>query len=496
MNFSIRLLILAAALICGVGSSLASQLYQEENGLVIIDAENTTSRLGSWQRRNSILNYTGTGYLDFTGNDYLSGRPNCPLLYTFRINKPGLYALHLRCARETQVIDGEMRKDVANDCYVRVQGKYDAGPNAGKKHGDDAPLTLLKKDTKFFGGNDKKFVWASGNRLDPGGHNNKRVAIYRFKTGNLYTLVVSGRSKAFKLDRIVFRHQSVTPEVAENLSAKETLPRGRSSANKIDLAETVGNIKPPAGRLAIVADGNSPDPDDIGATAVMFGLLKASGLNDRLVHLSHSCDLKPVDRISKSDERRRQKVLQRICEEGVARFGPYGNLNDIFNCRTQQEAAVRDLRDAINASTKDDPLWIIEAGEPDIIGYALQASTSAKQRYVHVISHHPANDDSGDFFTWEQILSFGVTEHQIGDQNAGLQTAIDYWDWTKRERDPNIKWIWKQLQYAERDGVVKFQTNKFDCSDAGMLYWWITGADQGGNAYSTPVEIQAMLLRK
>lgn len=40
---------------------------------------------------------------------------------------------------------------------------------------------------------------------------------------------------------------------------------------------TSPEIRPPAGRLAIVADGNSPDPDDIGATAVMFGLLKGQG---------------------------------------------------------------------------------------------------------------------------------------------------------------------------------------------------------------------------
>jgi len=38
------------------------------------------------------------------------------------------------------------------------------------------------------------------------------------------------------------------------------------------------NIKPPAGRLAILADGNSPDPDDLGGTAVSLALLRAAGL--------------------------------------------------------------------------------------------------------------------------------------------------------------------------------------------------------------------------
>jgi hypothetical protein len=252
-------------------------------------------------------------------------------------------------------------------------------------------------------------------------------------------------------------------------------------------------IRPPAGRLAIVVDGNSPDPDDIGATAVIFGLLKASGLSDRLVHLSHSCDLKPVARISAADEQRRQKILHQLCADGIIHFGPFNNIKRYYNCRVEQQAAVDDLCDAINKSSKLDPLWIIEAGEPDIIGYALEAAKPSQRQFVHVVSHHPANDDSGDFFEWQEILDFGVAEHQIGDQNVGLQTAIDAWDWAKGHQDQGIHWIWKNLAYAEQDGVVKFQTNKFDCSDAGMVYWWITGADRGGDKIATPKAIAEML---
>ena len=263
-------------------------------------------------------------------------------------------------------------------------------------------------------------------------------------------------------------------------------------------SETEGSdqIQPPPGRLAIVADGNSPDPDDIGATAVMFGLLKAAGLEERLVHLSHSCDLKPTERISAKDELRRQKVLDQVCRHGVENFGPFNNLSAFYNCRTQQQDAIDDLCKAINASTKDNPLWIIEAGEPDIIGFALEAAEASKRQFVHVVSHHPANDNAGDFFKWQQILDFGVTEHQIGDQNVGLKTTPDKWDWAKEHSDANMKWIWDQLAYAEQDGVVKFQTNQFDCSDAGMVYWWITGADQAGNANATPATIASMLTGK
>ncbi len=263
--------------------------------------------------------------------------------------------------------------------------------------------------------------------------------------------------------------------------------------------ETLTIVNPPAGRLAIVADGNSPDPDDIGATAVMFGLLSKTGLSDRLVHLSHSCDLNPfrnpgIQKIDATNELRRQQKLHALCDEGIFHYGPFDNLDGFFNCRADQEGAIEDLVNAINASTDSDPLWIIEAGEPDVIGYALQAADPAKRKYVHIVSHHPANDNSGDFFEWAAILDFGITEHQIGDQNVGLQTPIGEWDWAKEHNDPGIAWIWENLDYAERDGVVGFQKGKFDCSDAGMIYWWITGADIGGNRTPTPNEIKEILL--
>ncbi|RMF39807.1 MAG: hypothetical protein D6753_12950 [Planctomycetota bacterium] len=258
---------------------------------------------------------------------------------------------------------------------------------------------------------------------------------------------------------------------------------------------TVARVAPPVGRLAIVADGNSPDPDDIGATAMILGLLRAAELTDRLVHLSHSCDLVPVERISAADELRRQQVMDRVCREGVAQFGPFDNLKKWYNCRTEQDAAVNDLRDAINASSAKNPLWIVEAGEPDVIGFALERADAERRKFVHVISHHPANDNAGDYFSWSQILALGVREHQIGDQNVGLRSDVPAWDWAKDHRCPAIRWIWTQLACAEQDTVVGFQKNHFDCSDAGMVYWWITGADKGGNSRATIRDIAVMLRR-
>ncbi|MEM9445997.1 MAG: hypothetical protein AAGA18_11685 [Verrucomicrobiota bacterium] len=183
-------------------------------GFILFEAEETTRSKGRWKLKTDIQGYTGAGYLEFTGNSPISGKASSPITFDFTIEKAGLYYLHLYCARESITEKGKVRHDLANDCYVRVKGDFDAGPNKG-----DAPLDMLKEDTKFFGGNDKEFAWVSGGRLDQG--HKKFNAVYNFKEGKSYTLTVSGRSQLFKLDKIVFRHEDTPKNLFEGGKKKK-----------------------------------------------------------------------------------------------------------------------------------------------------------------------------------------------------------------------------------------------------------------------------------
>ena len=252
-------------------------------------------------------------------------------------------------------------------------------------------------------------------------------------------------------------------------------------------------IKPPKGRLAIVADGNSPDPDDLGATAVSIALLSATGQEKRLVHYSHSCDLKRGDRISEDAEKERHALMQSACDVTARRWGGFDGLT-FFDAKWNQGETVRDLSEKINSSTEEDPLWIIEAGEPDIIGMALEGSKKSKHKFVKVVTHHPANDDAGDFYTWQQILDFGVEEVRIPDQNTHLKVDLNKWDWAKNHDDPKIQWVWLQGKIAEVDDVVTFQKGKWDCSDAGMILYWLTGATDGGLEMGNVDDVKSILL--
>ena len=252
-------------------------------------------------------------------------------------------------------------------------------------------------------------------------------------------------------------------------------------------------INPPVGRIAIVADGNSPDPDDLGGTAVSIALLRAAGLEHRLVHYSHSCDLIRVERISEKAEVERHALMQSCCDVTARRWGGFGNLT-FFDAKWQMDKTVKDLASAINASSADDPLWIIEAGEPDIIGFALDEALKEHHKYVKVVTHHPANDNAGDFYKWQQILDFGVEEVRIPDQNIKLKVDIEKWDWAKNHPDYRIQHIWLQGKIAEVDDVVRFQKGKWDCSDAGMVLYWITGATNGGLQQGTVEDVKTFLL--
>jgi len=253
-------------------------------------------------------------------------------------------------------------------------------------------------------------------------------------------------------------------------------------------------INPPKGRIAIVADGNSPDPDDLGGTAISISLIKATGLEDRLVHYSHSCDLVRDDRISEKAEKERHHLMQVACDMTARRWKGFKHLT-FFDAIWQKEETINDLCWAINASTKNNPLWIVEAGEPDIIGMALQKTPKEKHKFVKVITHHPANDNAGDFYTWEQILDFGIEEVRIPDQNINLKLPISDWDWAKNHTDSRIQLLWTIGKLAEVDDVVKFQKGKWDCSDAGMILYWITGANENeGLAQGSIEDVKSILL--
>jgi len=99
----------------------AEGVYEEQNGLVVFEIEDTDSPLGLWSQETAIPGHTGDGYLQFTGNGTASGPPTSPLVFKFKINQSGLYYLHMRAAKDTT--HGQP-SDHSNDAYIRLDGDY------------------------------------------------------------------------------------------------------------------------------------------------------------------------------------------------------------------------------------------------------------------------------------------------------------------------------------------------------------------------------------
>ena len=180
----------------------ADPIFVEDNGIVVMEAESTDSKLGKWKTKTDIEGFTGESHIEFTGNKPEKGPAVSPLTYSFKISKEGKYSLTIRAHKRLE----SDRQDISNDCYVALAGDFES---TGK-----TPVKLLKNDTKLFGGKAEGWGWTA--KLDDG--HKKFPAEYLLKSGETYTLTVSGRSKNFNIDRIMLIHESVNmKEVRNNL---------------------------------------------------------------------------------------------------------------------------------------------------------------------------------------------------------------------------------------------------------------------------------------
>ena len=184
----------------------AADVFIEKGGIVAIEAESTKTKLGKWIKKTDVKDYTGESHLEFTGNKTVSGPPNSPLKYKFKINKAGTYQLTLRARKRLET----ERQDISNDCFVALKGDFDTG---GK-----APLKTLQSDTKMYGGKADSWAWTKNLDSD----HKKFPALYKLKAGETYELTISGRSKNFNIDRILLTHEDVDLRKTQNANPAES----------------------------------------------------------------------------------------------------------------------------------------------------------------------------------------------------------------------------------------------------------------------------------
>jgi hypothetical protein len=240
-------------------------------------------------------------------------------------------------------------------------------------------------------------------------------------------------------------------------------------------------------RVAVSADGNEHDCDDVTSTAMAVAILARAGFAGNLVYYGHSDHIWSTAGSCAGNSNREE--LMRVSSQETARLWGGFNPGVFINARAQTAAAVQALTAAVNASTAGSPLVIIAAGPMEVVGRALSASNPAARAHVTIVSHSVWNDTHADTdhggWSWNELASLGAKLHKIRDQNQELQTAPSRYFWARDSSDPKIRWLW--------DRHIASGLAHFDPSDAGMAYWLVTGGTSGGDEDTTPEKLASFL---
>ena len=295
-------LVLALAA-CSALPSLASAqpVFEERDGYVVMEVESVPIPSGhEWVQERELSGATGGAYYRFGGNSICSGPARSPLRYRFRITTEATYRLHLRAAKILHCVMGHpeasgacsesdrtctslgrptggrcassdqcVRSDISNDAFVHIEdasGRYipfdgqpartfDAGAGTGEP-------------VKLYGGSPDAWAFTGTRSLDIAGA--KYDAHWSLPPGE-YELVLEGRSRDFRIDRIVF-FDTERGEIRGADALAETRASAmpsESDAGTMMSEPDAGAIMPgvDAGTPLAPADAEPPTTSDAGRAA-------------------------------------------------------------------------------------------------------------------------------------------------------------------------------------------------------------------------------------
>ena len=227
------------------------------------------------------------------------------------------------------------------------------------------------------------------------------------------------------------------------------------------------------GRIAFSSDGNCNDEDDWGAFPVAIAMLDAFGVMDKLVHVDY-CNILP-----RNDPRFYKEMVESVLGAAERYNVPRRVL---FDCQKDLDGAVESIRNAINASSADNPLYYVLAGPMEVPYRGIEKSDPDKRKYVYCISHSSWNDgytrDDQDLHPHDKrdVIPSGINWIQCRDGNrllahpggVGRESTPQQWDlykWLNQSSDPRLRWIFTRLEAELRA----------DISDSTMTYFLLTG---------------------
>ena len=246
-------------------------------------------------------------------------------------------------------------------------------------------------------------------------------------------------------------------------------------------------------RIACSADGNNQadnhpeakwpraDPDDWAATPAALAIIAKLGLQGKLVHYSYN-------NFIESPPHTTDKNQMEISTSGsISRWG--FNSDIFFDVTLKLDTARKHLKNEIAKSTAQDPLYYIHMGPSEffyqVVEEAVNDGVADAFKYVYIVSHSGYNDDHkrrNSHHTMKQAQSKAgnrMNYKRIKDQNdAGnannlwnAGSTFSVYHWIRDHKDKTIPFIYERME--------AHPGNKADISDCGMIYWLLTGDENG-----------------
>ncbi len=125
------------------------------------------------------------------------------------------------------------------------------------------------------------------------------------------------------------------------------------------------------GRIAFSSDGNYNDEDDWGAFPVAVAMLDAFGLTGKLVHIDYN------NILAKNDPRFYREMSQSVLGAADRYNVP---LSILFDRQKDLNGAINSIKNAINASSADNPLYYVLAGPMEVPFRGIEKSDPDKRK--------------------------------------------------------------------------------------------------------------------
>lgn len=263
-------------------------------------------------------------------------------------------------------------------------------------------------------------------------------------------------------------------------------------------------VKTLAGRIAISADGNAHDRDDIGAAAVSLAILEQANMKAKLVHFGYNNHVWFNGKPGMSPQQALQQK-QDMTQSVTGARSRFGFPNSIFfSVIDNRQASYNHLAQQMRTATPNDPLYVLAMGPYEHICEAVKIAKrnmpAANVKYIVVVNHgdsnplHTHNDleGSGQSCNAASVRALGVgfkdIKNQNGEPNAvnkeGFKNPYTSWTWLANHADANLRWVHGRMKVAF--------PGRADVSDAGLVWYMVTGGPaKNGQQDGNPDDLSA-----